>query len=147
MKFLLAIHKDKSSDYGVTVPDLPGCFSSGETIDQAIEASREAIECHLEGMITDGESIPVLKSIEERKKNPLFKNAILALIDIDTSKLIGPSERINITVPKLVLNRMDAFAKRASLHRSTFIANAAIEYINNHESEFLPMRKKKLQSA
>jgi predicted RNase H-like HicB family nuclease len=36
MYFPIAIHKDPDSDYGVTVPDLPGCFSAGSTIDEAI---------------------------------------------------------------------------------------------------------------
>lgn len=31
MKYPIAIHKDKNSCYGVTIPDLPGCFSAGDT--------------------------------------------------------------------------------------------------------------------
>lgn len=31
MRYLVVIHKDKDSDYGVTVPDLPGCFSAGDS--------------------------------------------------------------------------------------------------------------------
>ncbi|MFC1574414.1 type II toxin-antitoxin system HicB family antitoxin, partial [Candidatus Latescibacterota bacterium] len=30
MNYPIVIHKDKNSSYGVIVPDLPGCFSSGE---------------------------------------------------------------------------------------------------------------------
>ncbi|MCF6270740.1 MAG: type II toxin-antitoxin system HicB family antitoxin [Melioribacteraceae bacterium] len=33
MKFPIIIHKDPESDYGVTVPDLPGCYSAGSTLD------------------------------------------------------------------------------------------------------------------
>jgi len=36
MRYTIFIEKDSSSDYGVTVPDLPGCFSAGSTIDEAI---------------------------------------------------------------------------------------------------------------
>ena len=35
MKYPVVLHKDEDSDYGVTVPDVPGCFSAGETIDEA----------------------------------------------------------------------------------------------------------------
>ena len=31
MRFPIVVHKDKNSGYGVTVPDLPGCFSAGDT--------------------------------------------------------------------------------------------------------------------
>ena len=48
MNFPVVIHKAKDSDYGVTVPDLPGCFSAGRTVDEAFEMAKEAIELHLE---------------------------------------------------------------------------------------------------
>jgi predicted RNase H-like HicB family nuclease len=37
MKFALALHTDDGVKYGVNVPDLPGCFSAGDTLDEAIE--------------------------------------------------------------------------------------------------------------
>ena len=58
MNYPIVIHKDKGFDYGVTVPDLPGCFSAGGTIDEAMEMAREAIELHLEGLIELGEVVP-----------------------------------------------------------------------------------------
>ncbi len=36
MNYPVVIHKDKNSDYGVTVPDLPGCFSAGTTMEEAL---------------------------------------------------------------------------------------------------------------
>ena len=42
MNYPVVIHKDKKSDYGLTVPDLPGCFSAGKTFDEALENSKEA---------------------------------------------------------------------------------------------------------
>ncbi|CAN5682285.1 hypothetical protein BH18ACI1_BH18ACI1_20840 [soil metagenome] len=50
MKFIVVIHTDKNSDYGVTVPDLAGCFSAGATIEEALENIVEAIEYHLEAI-------------------------------------------------------------------------------------------------
>ena len=37
MQYPVVIHKDPDTDYGVTVPDLPGCFTAGDTVDQALE--------------------------------------------------------------------------------------------------------------
>ena len=53
MRYPTVIHKDSDSDYGVTVPDVPGCFSAGETIDEALIQVVEAIEAHLEGLLLD----------------------------------------------------------------------------------------------
>ena len=58
MRFPIVIHKDTCSGYGVTVPDLPGCFSAGDTLDEAIESARESIACHVEGLLMDGEPDP-----------------------------------------------------------------------------------------
>jgi predicted RNase H-like HicB family nuclease len=132
MKFALAIHKEPESDYGVTVLDLPGCFSSGETIDDAMDQAKEAIECHLDAMIQDEEAIPQPNPLEYHKNNPDYSDAIFAYVDVDINKLTGPAQRINITLPKWVLRQMDLYAKRESLARSTLIANAALEYIKSH---------------
>ena len=45
MRYPVVIHKDPDSDYGVTVPDLPGCFSAGETSDEALNEVVEAMVC------------------------------------------------------------------------------------------------------
>lgn len=47
MHYSIVIHKDNDSDYGVAVPDIPGCFSAGETYEEALSAAQEAIECHI----------------------------------------------------------------------------------------------------
>jgi predicted RNase H-like HicB family nuclease len=64
MRFPVVIHKAPDSNYGVPVPDLPGCFSAGITMDEALEETVEAIECHLEGLLLDGEPIPSPQPIE-----------------------------------------------------------------------------------
>ena len=47
MKYSVVLHKDVGSEYGVTVPDLPGCFSAGQTFEEALESVKEAIACLL----------------------------------------------------------------------------------------------------
>ena len=50
MRYPIVIHKDTDSDYGVIVPDLPGCFSAGTTLDEAMSMAQDAIECHIGGL-------------------------------------------------------------------------------------------------
>lgn len=49
---------DPDGGYVVEVPSLPGCYSQGETIEEALANIREAIELHIETMIEDGEEVP-----------------------------------------------------------------------------------------
>ncbi len=56
MRYPVVLHKDADTDYGVTVPDLLGCFSAGDTVDNALIEVIEAIECHIEGLLLDGET-------------------------------------------------------------------------------------------
>lgn len=49
---------DETGGYVVEVPSLPGCYSQGETIEEALENIKEAIELHIESMIAHGEDVP-----------------------------------------------------------------------------------------
>ena len=66
----IVIHKEPDTDYCVTVPDLPGCITAGNTLDDAQNQALEAIQCHIEGMLLDGESIPEAKDIVYHQDRP-----------------------------------------------------------------------------
>lgn len=129
MRYPVVIHKDEGSDYGVTVPDIPGCFSAGETLDEALQEAVEAIECHLEGLLLDGESIPLPRSVEFHQSNPDYADGVWALVSVDAAKLSGKTMRVNVTLPERILALMDQYAKEHGETRSGLIAQAAIEYI------------------
>ena len=57
MRYAIVIEKGKRN-YSAYVPDLPGCVSVGDTLEDVNAEIREAIEFHLEGMREDGLSIP-----------------------------------------------------------------------------------------
>lgn len=66
MQILVAVHKDENSVYGVTVPDLPGCFSWGDSIEDAMKNTCEAIYSHVQAMLTEGIPVEIRQSkIEE----------------------------------------------------------------------------------
>jgi predicted RNase H-like HicB family nuclease len=56
--YLVRISKDPESDWGASVPDLPGCVATGKTIDVALRRIQGAIELHLRGMREDGQKPP-----------------------------------------------------------------------------------------
>ena len=129
MRFPIVIHKDSDSDYGVTVPDLPGCFSAGATTDEALSNAIEAIECHIEGLMIDGEPVPSSRSVEFYRSNKSFRGGVWALVDVDVSKLSGKARRVNITLPERLLTQMDGYAAKHGSTRSGLIAEAAMAYL------------------
>lgn len=52
------LHPAEEGGYWVEVPSLPGCFSQGETKEEALENIRAAIALHIEDMIAAGEEVP-----------------------------------------------------------------------------------------
>ncbi len=133
MRYPIVIHKDEGSDYGVTIPDIPGCFSVGTTVEKAIDMAKEAAECHIEGLLLDSEPIPVATSIETHIINPDYQDGIWALIEIDLSKLSLKSKRVNITIAERLLNAVDHFAKKHGETRSGLLAEAVTEYMAIHK--------------
>ena len=133
MKYPIVIHKDSGSDYGVTFPDLPGCFSAGSTIEEAINMAQEAAECHIEGILIDSEPIPTPSDIEAHKSNPDYKDGIWAIVDVDISKLSLKSKRINITMPERLLKTVDQYAKKYGSSRSGLLTQAVTEYMATHQ--------------
>ncbi len=57
MHYLVVVEKAEHN-YAAYVPDLPGCVSTGTTIEQTLDNIREAITFHLEGMARDGDPLP-----------------------------------------------------------------------------------------
>ncbi len=127
MRYPVAIEPgDDSRAWGVVVPDLPGCFSAGDTLDEAIEKAREAIELHIDGLLDDGEAVPLARSVGEHQARTEFSGWIWAVVEIDPAMLDDQVERVNITLPRRVLSRLDRAAKAAGETRSGYIARLAI---------------------
>lgn len=134
MRYPVVIHKDENSDFGVMVPDIPGCYSAGNTYDEALNNVIEAIECHLEGLLLDNESVPVGSSMDSWIDSEEFKEGVWAFVDIDLSQISGKAKRVNITIPERVLNLIDLYAKSHSIkNRSSFLADAALSYMESHK--------------
>lgn len=61
-KFLVVIEKG-TSNYSAYSPDLPGCIATARTIEKTMSEMREAIVFHLEGIVENGEELPVPRSL------------------------------------------------------------------------------------
>lgn len=128
MKYPIAIEMGgPKKSWGVVVPDLPGCFSAADSgIDESIENAKEAIELWIEVALDQEMEIPRPSMITDLQKKKEYKGWIWAVAEVDPALLSDEIERINITLPKRVLSRLDAKAKKAGESRSGFIAHLAL---------------------
>ena len=125
MKFTVVLHTDDGRRYGVTVPDLPGCFSGGDDIEDALESVLEAIDLHVETLLEEGGELPARQPIAAHQANPDYAGGVWALVDVDVTRFEGKAEKVNITLPRRLLARIDEYARSHGASRSGFLAEAA----------------------
>ena len=135
MRYPVVIHKDEGSSYGVTVPDLPGCFSGGDTLDEAFDMAREAIVGHIETLLMDGEPIPENAPLEMHQANQDYTDGIWGLVDVDVSKLSDKTVRVNVTMPARVLAIIDEAAVREGESRSGLLTRAVLDHMSRQSSK------------
>ena len=121
--FIAVVHKDAESCFGVHFPDVPGCFSAGETVDEAVANATEALSLHLEG-----EAVPDAHSLEAIRQDPDIAGNIAEgalLIAVPFIENDSRTVRANITMEAGLLRAVDEAAKRRGITRSAFLAGAA----------------------
>lgn len=84
----IAIIEDAGPDYavGVWFPDLPGCTSAGDDIDEALRNAPEALELYADSFEADGQPLPRPRTLSELKSDPEvaddIKNYMVAVIEL-----------------------------------------------------------------
>ena len=130
MKYPVIIHKDDNTGYGVTIPDIPGCFAYGDTQEEAILNIQEAVELYYNG--EDISEPPTPSKMDDLLESDLYtRDSFLYLSDIDFAFIAPKTQRINITVPEYKLIKIDRAAKARGISRSAFFVDSAEQLIRN----------------
>lgn len=128
MRFPIAIEAgDGKTAFGVVVPDLPGCFSAGDTLDEAYENAVEAIELWIETALDTGMGIPAMGNLSRHQQDTDLTGWLWGFVEVDLARLDDKTERVNVTLPQRVLRAIDAHARRQGETRSGFLARAALD--------------------
>lgn len=128
MRYPIAIEPGtKMSAFGIVVPDLPGCFSAGDSLDEAMTGAEEAVAAWVDATLDAGESIPAPTSLDALRQNPDYAGWTFGVVTIDPALLDDTTERINISLPRRILKRLDAMAHAAGETRSGYIAHMTLE--------------------
>ncbi len=132
--YIAIVHKDPKSDFGVSFPDFPGCITAGKNIDDAKDMAQEALTLHIQGIIEDGDQLPIPSKLEEIMADSDFADAAAYLV-VEVPDEKPRTVRVNITVPEMTLKQIDAAAKRRGMSRSSFLVHAAQNAIQPSQSE------------
>lgn len=117
---------NENTAWSVVVPDLPGCYSAGDTLDEAMAASEEAAAAWIDAALDAGMAIPRPSAVQVALDKGDFSGWIVSYVNVDPALLDDTIERVNISVPKRVLMRIDAKAKEAGETRSGYISSMAV---------------------
>lgn len=114
---------DAEHAHGVTIPDLPGCFSAAADWEELPTQVQEAVELYFEGETID---IPKPTPLETLTQDPRYQDdGIWMLVDIDVSRIRPKSVKVKVSLPAALVGRIDASAKRRRISRSGFLEQAA----------------------
>jgi predicted RNase H-like HicB family nuclease len=122
MLYPVYVHKDEGSAYGLTFPDLPGCFSAADELADLPGMAQEAVEVYFEG---EDMEIPVPSAPEQWIADKRFRGGYWMLVEIDLAKIHSRPVRLNVSLPEYLVTRIDNYAKAHHLSRSGFLAKAA----------------------
>ena len=87
-KFLVIIEKG-SANYSAYSPDIPGCIATGKTVEKTIAEMSSAIEFHLEGLVENGDGLPVPRSLNSYllETDEISPNDIITTIEAEVPEL------------------------------------------------------------
>ena len=130
MNYAIKIMKQSEGSYLFTIPDMPGCSTTAKTLETGMDNLKQAVSDHLTILSEYGEDIPRAKTIDRYISNQgLEPNCIWALLDIDIVPFLGKSQKINVTLPELLIKKIDDRVSKTAEHktRSGFIAHSCLK--------------------
>ncbi len=124
MRFYIAVvHQEGELAYGVQFPDVPGCFSAADELDDLYVNAGEALALHLED-----EALPEARTHGQVRRDHEVAGFLAEgafLIAVPFVRRSGRVTKANITMDAILLSAVDRTAKDRGLTRSTFLADLA----------------------
>ena len=130
--YVAVVEKDADSAFGVWFPDVEGCFSAGDTLDEAAANAGAALRQHAEALESAGKAVPSARDVETVLRDKDVKAAVKVgalLFAVPLLADAGRTVRINVSLDKALVDQIDEAAQARGLTRSAFIAQAAREKI------------------
>lgn len=126
LTYLAVLEPGEDGSYGISFPDLPGCFSLADNLAEAEQMAAEAAELHVYGMEKDGEAIP-----EPSTSLPPEVTAGMVVMPVtlhpDMYRLKRDNERVktNTTLPAW----LKRIAEEQKVNYSRLLETALLDYL------------------
>jgi predicted RNase H-like HicB family nuclease len=118
----------KQDGWDVIFPDIPGCVSQGETALDAMKNAKEALALHIEGLIAEGIALPPESELNsadaEWAREIPMQDPVDALLE---TVIPGKNIRVDVTMDRALVERLDTAASREGTTRSGYLAQAVRE--------------------
>ncbi|WP_127104220.1 type II toxin-antitoxin system HicB family antitoxin [Pararhodobacter zhoushanensis] len=116
------VHHNEGSAFGLTFPDLPGCFAAADSWDEISAAAAEALDLWFEDMPSgQPASLSEIRARPEVSRKRKAGADLLPVPDIPADTAV---QRVNIPIERGLLQAIDQTAKARGMNRSSFLASA-----------------------
>lgn len=129
--YIAVLVPERSGGWAVLFPDVPGCATQGETLDEAIAMASDALAGHLAVTRDHGDAVPESRSLDDIKAdkewcrhNDVAWSRAMA-VPIMVRPPLGRPERVTISLDSNILREIDAYAEKRDLTRSAVLAAGA----------------------
>lgn len=129
--YFAAVMKDEDSAYGVIFPDVPGCFSAGDTFEEAVANAEEALRQHAEVAAELGRKLPEPRGFDQLLADPEVRQEIggMPLIAVPLMDTTDEHVEVSISVDRELYDAIGDAADAKGMTRADFLAAAAREKI------------------
>jgi predicted RNase H-like HicB family nuclease len=130
--YVAVIEKEPDSAFGVWFPDVEGCISAGDTLEEAVANAAAALRQHTEALESAGRRLSAPRIVDEVLRDKDVRASIKTgalLFAVPLLADAGRTVRINISLDKALVDQIDVAASTRGLTRSAFIAQATREKI------------------
>ncbi|MBL9033734.1 MAG: type II toxin-antitoxin system HicB family antitoxin [Rhodospirillaceae bacterium] len=140
MRHYIAVLIPEQEGWSVLFPDLPGCATQGDTLDEAMDMAVDALAGHIAVMREFGDKVPAARSLDEVKADKAWceENEVVwgkaMAAPIMVRPPLGKPERVTISMDSNVLRALDTFARKRGQTRSS-VLTAAAEILLGHPVE------------
>ena len=135
MKYYIGILDGKPGAFGVRIPDCPGAFGAGETVEDAVANAIAGLAAWAEATLKDRDALPAPRDIAEiiaSGDDAPDAGAGEVIVMVPLLLDAGRTVKANVTFDAGLLEAIDSEARRRGITRSAFLASAAREKIAAH---------------
>ena len=128
LTYFAVFEPDGNGGFGVYFPDLPGCISAGNDLEQAQAMAAEALGLHIYGMEKDGEALPnpsKTPTVDPDTQPGFLVSPITVFPDIAKNEMDNRAVRTNTTIPAWLKD----LAEEKGINYSMVLQSALIEVL------------------